>query len=199
MEKPLTKNVLFFNKKGSQGKTTLSIMYARYVKGIYYTNDNENMTFSIFQKALEGLETVEIKENDKLQADQEKSNVFDFGGFFDPRVQNLIKYVDKVVIPISYKNTSELTLAIQKITEVEKIAEGKTIIVINNTEKQKLPKIRTTLKTVFPMIKCFEVPPSKYFDKLPDEGISVLDIQGSFWNKELKIVQKAVTSLFTSL
>ncbi len=42
-------NVLFYSRKGGQGKTTHAISYAHWCKRNYYTNDYGNATIETYQ------------------------------------------------------------------------------------------------------------------------------------------------------
>ena len=102
-------NILFYSRKGGQGKTTHAIGYAHYSKSNFYTNDYGNSTIEIFNPLFnEEVDFKELNPGENIKVKPKSSNVFDFGGFLDKRIISVAKYVDCCVIPIFYQSKTDL-------------------------------------------------------------------------------------------
>ena len=193
-------NILFYSRKGGQGKTTHAIGFAHYIKADFTTNDFGNSTIEIFAPLFKNKnqEFRELKPDEKIEIDQDKSNVFDFGGFLDNRIINVAKFVDVCVVPLFYQSKADLVPAIQTILELEKYNKN-IIILINNTDKEYIDQIRDALAKKFKH-KIFVINRSKYINRLSDEGKTILDLfnQGKLEKYMLKnLVEQIKTILFS--
>ncbi len=167
-------NILFYNRKGGQGKTTHAIGLALYIKAFYITNDYDNSTAEVYSKLFPAKKFVELMPDSELTYNDDYNNVFDFGGFSDQRVITVAKFVDKVVIPISYQSAADLLPSIKTIEEMEKHNKN-LILLINNTDKDYVPELREALQNIFDY-PVFVIPRSRYISRLADEGKTVFDL-----------------------
>jgi hypothetical protein len=194
-------NVLFYSRKGGQGKTTHAIGFAHYKKADFCTNDFGNSTIEIFASLFKNKnqEFKELAPDEEIEIDDEKNNVFDFGGFLDSRIINVAKFVDCCVVPLFYQSTADLTPAIQTIIELEKYNKN-IVILINNTDKEYVDQIKTALSKKFKH-KIFVINKSKYINRLADENKTVFDLsnQGGLEKYMLKNLISQIQTLYSHL
>lgn len=169
-------NILFYSRKGGQGKTTHAIGFAHYTKADFITNDFGNSTTEIYAPLFKSKNQTfkELRPDEEIEIDDEKSNIFDFGGFLDNRIVNVAKFVDACVVPIYYQSTADLTPAIQTIIELEKYNKN-IIVLINNTDKEYSDQIQKDLSKKFKH-KIFTINKSKYISRLADENKTIFDL-----------------------
>lgn len=170
----MTHNILFYSRKGGQGKTTHAVSFTQYIKGFLHTNDYGNATIDIYQPVLGSENLIELAPNEEIEVDDEVSNIFDFGGFLDNRIISVAQFVDWCVVPIFYQSKADLTPAIQTIIELSKY-NSNIVILINNTEKSDAQELSKLLKNKFPY-EVFIIPKSRYINRLPDTGKTVFDL-----------------------
>lgn len=194
-------NILFYSRKGGQGKTTHAIGFASYKKADFYTNDFGNSTIEIFASLFKNKnqEFKELAPDEKIEIGQDKSNIFDFGGFLDSRIINVAKFVDCCVVPIFYQSRADLVPAVQTIIELEKYNKN-IVILINNTDKEYIGQIQSALSKKFKH-KIFIVNKSKYINRLADEGKTIFDLfnQGGLEKYMLKNLVDQIKSFYNYL
>ncbi len=192
-------NVLFYSRKGGQGKTTHAIGFAHYTKANFYTNDYGNSTVEIFKPLFKGREIKEFKPSEKIEVEEGKDNVFDFGGFLDSRVVGVAKYVDYCVVPIFYQSKADITPAVQTIIELEKYNKN-IVILINNTDKAYTQDVKTALSKKF-QHKIFIINKSKYIHRLADENKTIFDLfnQGGLERYQLKTLITQIKNFYQHL
>lgn len=175
MEKKAT-SVLFYCDKGAMGKTTHSVMLADYWKANFYTNDIGKETLKIYSGILQG-ENREFKElapGEEIEIDDEKKNIFDFGGFLDNRIIGVAKFVDYCIVPICFQSIADLTPAVTSIINLEKYNKN-IVILINNTEKEYVQYISDYLSEKF-KYPIFLVNESKYIRRLANENKTIFEL-----------------------
>jgi hypothetical protein len=194
-------NILFYSRKGGQGKTTHAVGFAHYTKADFITNDFGNSTTEIYAPLLTSKNQTftELKPDEQVEIDDEKSNVFDFGGFLDNRIVGVAKFVDACVVPIYYQSTADLTPAIQTIIELEKYNKN-IIILINNTDKEYSDQIKKDLSKKF-RHKIFIINKSKYISRLADENKTIFDLsnQGGLNKYMLKDLISQIQTFYAYL
>lgn len=178
-------NTLFYSRKGGQGKTTLSAMYAQYAGAHLTTFDFDNGSRQLFEALLPKNHYHELSPNDKLAANPEYSNVFDFGGYLDQRVKNTAKVCQQCVVPIAAESRSETKPFIDTIEELSK-HNNNIIIVINKTEKAYTEALIEQIKKryTFPI---FVIPRTKFISKFADYGLNPVTL---FESGEASILQR---------
>tara|TARA_R110001592_G_scaffold361912_1_gene674050 strand:+ start:2130 stop:2732 length:603 start_codon:yes stop_codon:yes gene_type:complete len=173
----MANNVLFYSRKGGQGKTTHAVGYAHYSKSSLVTNDFGNSTVSIYKDLFseEGQTITELRPDQQdVDVSEDRGNVFDFGGFMDSRVIAVAKFVDYCVVPIYYQSKADLSPSVQTIVELEKYNKN-IVIVINNTDKKDAELLEESLQERF-SYPIFTIPKSRFINRLPDEGKSVFQL-----------------------
>lgn len=194
-------NILFYSKKGGQGKTTHAISYAHYKKANFYTNDYGNSTIEIFKPLFESgdVEFREMKPSESVRVNPNKSNIFDFGGFLDKRVITIAKYVDYCVVPINYQSKTDLIPSISTINELKKYNKN-IIILINNTDKKYSELVKEALGKQF-SYKIFIINSSKYIHRLSDESKTIFDLfnKGGLEGFQLKKLHSQIKDLYNHL
>ena len=173
----MANNVLFYSRKGGQGKTTHAVGYAHYSKSSLVTNDFGNSTVSIYKDLFseEGQTITELKPDQQdVDVSEDRGNVFDFGGFMDSRVIAVAKFVDYCVVPIYYQSKADLSPSVQTIVELEKYNKN-IVIVINNTDKKDAELLEESVQERF-SYPIFTIPKSRFINRLPDEGKSVFQL-----------------------
>lgn len=88
-------SIAVYNIKGGVGKTTLSVQISQMLNYMYVSND----PFASAHNLLDASKVKMFSEEKYNEIPFEEKTVYDFGGFFDKRISNIIKKVDKVVIP----------------------------------------------------------------------------------------------------
>ncbi|MBU1468571.1 MAG: hypothetical protein KJ868_13125 [Gammaproteobacteria bacterium] len=173
----MANNVLFYSRKGGQGKTTHAVGYAHYSKSSLVTNDFGNSTVSIYKNLFseDGQTITELRPDQQdVDVSEDRGNIFDFGGFMDSRVISVAKFVDYCVVPIYYQSKADLSPSVQTIIEIEKYNKN-IVIVINNTDKKDAELLEESLRERFPY-PIFTIPKSKFINRLADEGKSIFQL-----------------------
>jgi hypothetical protein len=195
-------NVLFYSRKGGQGKTTHAVGFAHFTESNLVTNDFGNDTVSIYQDLFDnpGQSIVELRPDQQdVDISEDRGNVFDFGGFMDSRIISVAKFVDYCVVPIYYQSNADLKPAIKTIVELEKYNK-KIVLLINNTDKKDAKILEESLVERF-SYPIFVVPKSKFINRLPDEGKSVFQLsqEGGLNKHMLRNLLPKIQELYTYL
>lgn len=144
----MAKKVLFYNAKGGQGKTTLSVHYALYSESCFYTNEHKIGTEDLYKDKLTLGGTKPERFNVIASGDQRLTiadkSVFDFGGSLDGRVPAVARACDLCVIPIHYQSKAELRPLFIMLGAMSEFNKN-ILIVINNTETSFIESLQTGL------------------------------------------------------
>ena len=84
-----------YSIKGGVGKTTLSVQISQMFEHTYVTNDSHSSAHNLMPEEKGFL--VSSEEYDEIPYDH--NVVYDFGGFKDTRINDIIKQANKIVIP----------------------------------------------------------------------------------------------------
>ncbi len=168
-------NLLFYSAIGRQGKTTHAIGYAQYKKSKLYTNDIQNATKELYGDMFKEGDFVEIGIGNKIEVDDKHDIIFDFGGYIDSRLVDVIKYVDACIVPISYQSKSEYIPAIRTINALAEHNKN-IIILINNTVTKLIPEIKEALEGDYPNYPLFVVNSSRYISRLANYQKTLFDL-----------------------
>ena len=84
-----------YSIKGGVGKTTLSVQISQMLEFTYVTNDSHSSAHNLMPEEKGFL--VSSEEYEEIPFDE--NVVYDFGGFKDKRINEVIKQVNKVIIP----------------------------------------------------------------------------------------------------
>lgn len=178
-------NVMFYSRKGGQGKTTSAIGYTHHSGANYYTNDYGNSTIDIYSPLFGEGVLHEFKPGEKFKVDSSKSAVFDFGGFLDNRIIAVAKLVDVCVVPIFFQSAADLKPAVKTVVELGKYNKN-IVILINNTEKDNVELLVEALSGKFDY-EIFIVNRSRYIARLADEKKTVFQLAESGGVKKFQL------------
>lgn len=156
--------VSIFNKKGGVGKTPISVSLAKDLECYLLSND-DSVIEDVLPDQAKILEKMQLVEN----------CIYDFGGFVDAGVIDIIKHSDLVIVPC-FNDIDALKRTIKTIGEIEAITK-KILVVATRTEKEDdLENIKTTVKKYFPKIDVLELKKSRIFSTVVETGMSVSEI-----------------------
>ena len=168
-------NLLFYSAIGRQGKTTHAIGYAQYKDAKLYTNDVQNATKELYGDMFKKGDFVEIGVGEEIAIDDNDSIIFDFGGYIDSRLVDVISYVDACVVPISYQSKSEYIPAVRTINALAEHNKN-IVILINNTATKLIPEVKEALEETFPNYPIFVVNSSRYISRLANYQKTLFDL-----------------------
>jgi cellulose biosynthesis protein BcsQ len=117
-----------YSIKGGVGKTTLSVQISQMLNFIYVTNDSHSSAHNLMPEEKGFL--VSKEEYDEIPYDE--NVVYDFGGFKDTRINDIVKQAQKIVIPTL---TSIVDLQATLATLKDVIEINKNILIVVNRAK----------------------------------------------------------------
>ncbi len=117
-----------YSIKGGVGKTTLSVQISQMLEFTYVTNDSHSSAHNLMPEEKGFL--VSSEEYEEIPFDE--NVVYDFGGFKDKRINEVIKQVNKVIIPTltSIVDVQATLATLKDVMEINK----NIIIVVNRTK-----------------------------------------------------------------
>ncbi|APW65260.1 hypothetical protein LPB137_05070 [Poseidonibacter parvus] len=121
-------SIVVYSIKGGVGKTTLSVQISQMLDYTYVTNDSHSSAHNLMPEEKGFL--VSSEEYEEIPFDD--NIVYDFGGFKDPRINNIIKQSDKVIIP-TLTSIVDVQATIATLKDVYEINKN-VVIVINRTK-----------------------------------------------------------------
>lgn len=152
------------NKKGGVGKTPIAFSIAKDLG--YYLQSNDNSVIeSIYP------DMARISASPELIDDC----VYDFGGFVDTGVINIIKTSAIVIIPVSIDYNSILR-AVETIEEIQPLNQN-IIVIVTKTEKEgDFEMVREAIGRHFDELQYFEFRLSKAFKNAIETGLSLTEL-----------------------
>lgn len=117
-----------YSIKGGVGKTTLSVQITQMLEHTYVTNDSHSSAHNLMPEEKGFL--VSIEEYEEIPYDD--NIVYDFGGFKDTRINDIIKQAKKIVIPTL---TSIVDVQATMATLKDVIEINKNIVIVVNRAK----------------------------------------------------------------
>lgn len=121
-------SIVVYSIKGGVGKTTLSVQISQMLEHTYVTNDSHSSAHNLMPEEKGFL--VSIEEYEEIPYDD--NVVYDFGGFKDTRINDIIKQANKIVIPTL---TSIVDVQATMATLKDVIEINKNIILVVNRAK----------------------------------------------------------------
>ena len=155
--------ISIINKKGGVGKTSLAFSLAKDLD--YYLLSNDDSVIEIAYKDMS-----KIMEKPKLINDV----VYDFGGFVDAGVLNILDKSDFVIVPL----TSDLNSFKKTVSLLDEITNENIILVANKSEKDDFAEIEKYFKSKYDY-PIFEIKNSRIWKKTFEESKSVLQIKNA--------------------
>lgn len=121
-------SIVVYSIKGGVGKTTLSVQISQMLDYTYVTNDSHSSAHNLMPEEKGFL--VSREEYEEIPYDDRV--VYDFGGFKDTRINDIIKKSNKVIIPTltSIVDVQATLATLKDVIEVNK----NIIIVVNRTK-----------------------------------------------------------------
>lgn len=156
--------IAVLNKKGGVGKTPISFSLAKDLDLDLQSNDKSVIEF-IYKDRAKILAKPFLADN----------TVYDFGGFVDAGIVDIIKGVDAVIVPCSVDYNSILR-TIETIEEIQHY-NNKILVVITKTEKESdfhsvMEQINELVENLF----FLELRNSKIFKNSIETGLSVTEL-----------------------
>ena len=121
-------SIVVYSIKGGVGKTTLSVQISQMLDYTYVTNDSHSSAHNLMPEEKGFL--VSTEEYEEIPYDE--NIVYDFGGFKDHRINDIIKKANKIVIP-TLTSIVDVQGTIATLKDVALINKN-IIIVINRTK-----------------------------------------------------------------
>ena len=119
---------VIYSIKGGVGKTTLSVQISQMFDYTYVTNDSHSSAHNLMPEEKGFL--VSSEEYDEIPFDE--NIVYDFGGFKDTRINNIIKQANKIIIP-TLTSIVDVQATMATLKDVAQINKN-IIIAINRTK-----------------------------------------------------------------
>ena len=117
-----------YSIKGGVGKTTLSVQISQMIDYTYVTNDSHSSAHNLMPEEKGFL--VSSEEYDEIPFDE--NIVYDFGGFKDTRINNIIRQANKIIIP-TLTSIVDVQATMATLKDVAQINKN-IVIAINRTK-----------------------------------------------------------------
>lgn len=121
-------SLVVYSIKGGVGKTTLSVQISQMLDFTYVTNDSHSSAHNLMPEEKGFL--VSLEEYEEIPYDEKV--VYDFGGFKDTRINDIIKKSNKILIP-TLTSIVDVQATIATLKDIIEI--NKNIIIIINRAK----------------------------------------------------------------
>lgn len=149
------------NKKGGVGKTPIASTLALDLD--YYIISNDDSTIeTLYPDRARVMETPVLIDN----------AVYDFGGFADAGVLNIIKHSDVVVVPCT-NTPNAIQRTYQTIREIQPYAKSIVVVVTKTENADDFQEVKSHLQKHFEGIAYFELKKSKAFKHQEETGLSL--------------------------
>ncbi len=155
--------ISIINKKGGVGKTSLAYSLAKDLE--YYLLSNDDSVIEIAYPDM-----AKIMEKPKLIED----SIYDFGGFVDSGVIDILNKSNFVIIPL----TSDLNSFKKTVSIINEIENKNIILVANKAEKDDFKEIESYFKEKY-NFPIFEIKNSRIWKKTFEEKKSVSEIKNN--------------------
>lgn len=167
------------------------------------TNDLDTGTADIYESVLDG--RIAVLEPGQSLADlvrqfKDTPLVIDFGAFVEARVIEAARMADITIVPLCYQSTADLMPAVKTILALQ--AHTKEIVLlINNTHPEHVEDLKNAIDTRFPNLPILVVSPSRYINRLADDGLTVQEIAalGGLESYQLRNILPQVEALYALL
>ncbi len=130
-----------YSIKGGVGKTTLSVQISQMFEYTYVTNDSHSSAHNLMPEEKGFL--VSSEEYDEIPYDD--GVVYDFGGFKDTRINNIIKQANKIIIP-TLTSIVDVQATLATLKDVIEINENILIIVNRAKNNNKATELKEYLE-----------------------------------------------------
>jgi len=183
------KKIVVSSFKGGVGKTRISLNLALSLGKNWGVVTND--VYSSLQEILPPERFLKIKPHQDFPRPIDENVIFDLGGYADQRSIKVLKFADKILIPVTVNmdDDDEITTGLSSIKEIQKFNSNIGIIA-NKIEKPKqLERVKSIIKEFFDY-PVFELKYSKSFDRIFSEKQSIRDICENYplWRKPFGVV-----------
>lgn len=152
------------NKKGGVGKTPIAMTLAVDL-GFFLISNDESTIENFYPDQAKVMDTPKLIDN----------TVYDFGGFADSGVIDIIKECDVVLVPcVNTPNAIQRTY--QTIKEIQPYAKNISVVATKTTNDEDFSNIKNLLKQHFEGLNFFELKLSKAFSHQEQSGWSLTQI-----------------------
>lgn len=121
-------SLVVYSIKGGVGKTTLSVQISQMLDYTYVTNDSHSSAHNLMPDEKGFL--VSSEEYEEIPFDN--NIVYDFGGFKDPRINDIIKQSKKIIIP-TLTSIVDVQATLATLKDVVQINKN-VILIVNRTK-----------------------------------------------------------------
>ena len=119
---------VIYSIKGGVGKTTLSVQISQMLDYTYVTNDPHSSAHNLLPEEKGFL----VSKDEYEEIPYDDNVVYDFGGFIDPRINEIIEQSNKILIP-TLTSIVDLQATLATLKDVMKINKN-VVIIINRTK-----------------------------------------------------------------
>lgn len=165
--------IVVYNFKGGEGKTRISLNIALELGYSIITND----VFTPLEKILPEERYLKVYPKDtipELSIEDEKEVVFDFGGYPDTRVVNVLKRAKHIIVPVS-NDEDGIQVAVNSIDTISEYNKN-IAIVVNKAEKGDFEQVKADLIELYPKYKFFEIKKSKALSNISKKGKPISEL-----------------------
>jgi MinD-like ATPase involved in chromosome partitioning or flagellar assembly len=149
---------------GGAGKTAISFALAKELD--YYLISNDDSVIELVYPSMAKI-TKDLKIIDET--------VYDFGGFVDAGVTDIIKHCDIVIVPCINDLNSKMK-AIKTITELSKFNERFLVIATRLESEQDFNEVKASIQAKFPQIEVLPLRKTKMLKNALEFGESPLEL-----------------------
>lgn len=152
------------NKKGGVGKTPFALSLAKDLKLFLQSNDNSTIEQLYPNMA-------KISKEPQLLV----NCVYDFGGFVDKGMLNIIKNSNYIIIP-TLPTYNSILRSIETISELEKFNKNILVLITGYSEESKREELEKAFKNKFDFLKYFYFRQSKIVENSIVYGMSFTEL-----------------------
>lgn len=158
------RNIAVINKKGGVGKTPIATSLGIDLNYFIISND-ESTIEQLYPDQAKVMDTPVLVDN----------AVYDFGGFADSGVLDIIKHCEVVLVPcVNTPNAIQRTF--QTIKEIKDYAKNIAVVVTKTTNENDFDEVKKLLSQHFDGIQYFELMLSKAFSHQEQTGWSISQV-----------------------
>ena len=140
-------SIVVYSIKGGVGKTTLSVQLAQMLKYTYVTNDSHSSAHNLMPEEKGFL--VSKKDYDEIPFDE--NVVYDFGGFKDFRINDIIKQSKITIIP-TLTSIVDVQATLATLKDVIKLNTNILIVINRTRNNNKAVELKEYLSEEIPKI-----------------------------------------------
>jgi len=140
-------SIVIYSIKGGVGKTTLSVQLAQMLKYTYVTNDSHSSAHNLMPEEKGFL--VSKKDYDEIPFDE--NVVYDFGGFKDFRINDIIKQSKITIIP-TLTSIVDVQATLATLKDVIKLNTNILIVINRTRNNNKAVELKEYLSEEIPKI-----------------------------------------------